>query len=710
MNRVYKLIGLSLHLSLFLGCTALVDSSKKPNTQEHLLKNIDSRLSHSSDYNDNNLEEPKEDEVVEELSSYITNNGTYNIQEVSNIDNPIHKRETFNSNLQVFTKQFDGKKVKIAIEEMPLNKFLHLVFGKVLSVDYILDKSVQTNTKPVSINLKKEVSKKELFKIVNNMLEEFNVVVDIDKNIFYIKNSTRRPAESVYKIYLGQSVPKGLDDQQIIYMMRPYYYNKYLTKYNIFVKDYFLSKKGKVDIDSYEHIIKIQDKVANIKKALAFYDFVDQPTLRNKNMKLVKMEHMDVTKFIEDIKPIIRNYGIPISDNIRSSGIQFVPIRQINAFLLFSDKNEWARTVLFWKDKLDVAQESVKEQRFFVYAPRNRRADELVAIINNFQDAYSKKSKTDNIDSSITESTTAKSTVDSKLLSKKKILKVVVDKERNNIIIHATKAEYLNIVKMLRKLDTLPKQVLVEVTIAEVTMRDSMQFGLEWFLKTQGSKYGLNLTALGAGSSGVAGILSSVSGNFGMNFNALQTNKYVNVLSNPKLLVLNNHSASINIGNQVPIVSSQATASDLTGGSGTQPSLLQNIQYRNTGIQLSIKPTINSEGYLTLSISQNVSNAQANDTSNISSPLIFNRSLQTEVILKSGEMVVLGGLITENKSRDETKIPLLGSIPIVGRLFSTDGDSIDKTELVIMVKPTIISTNEDAKVITEALLNLMNFN
>lgn len=705
MNKVYKLIGLSLHVSLFVGCTTLVDSSKKPNTQEHILKDIDGRLSHLSDYNDNNLEEPKEDEVVEELSTYITNNAEYNIQEVSNLENPIHKKNTFSSDLQVLTKHFDNKKVKIAIEEMPLNKFLHLVFGKVLNVDYILDKSVQTNKQPVSINLKKEVSKKQLFKIVNNMLEEFNIIVDIDKNIFYIKNSTRRASESVYKIYLGQSVPKGLDDQQIIYMMRPYYYNKYLNKYSMFVKNYFLSKKGKVVLDKYEHIIKIQDRVANVKKALAFYDFVDQPTLRNKNMKLVRMEHMDVTKFIEDIKPIIKNYGIPISDNIRSSGIQFVAIRQINAFLLFSDKNEWAKTVLFWKDKLDVAKESVAEQRFFVYAPRNRRADELVSVIDKFQDAYSKNNKNANNTISTTEST-----IDSNFLNKKKILKVVLDKERNNIIIHGTKAEYLNIVKMLRKLDTLPKQVLVEVTIAEVTMRDSMQFGLEWFLKTQGNKYGLNLTALGAGSSGVAGILSSVSGNFGMNFNALQTNKYVNVLSNPKLLVLNNHSANINIGNQVPIVSSQATASDLTGGTGRQPSLLQNIQYRNTGIQLNVKPTINSEGYLTLNISQNVSNAQANDTSNISSPLIFNRSIQTEVILKSGEMVVLGGLITENKSRDETKIPLLGSIPILGRLFSTDGDSIDKTELVIMVKPTIISTNQDAKVITDALLNLMNFN
>ena len=706
-RRHYRLITvIFLWILLSTGCTTLVDRHQKPNTKKHLLQGIKENLSIVSDYNDNNLVS-EENIKVEELSSYVTSNDTYDIQEVSNVPNPMQKRFSFNSDLQVVSKQFDNKKVKIAIEEMPLNKFLHLIFGKVLNVDYVLDKNVQTNREPVSINLKKEISKKELFKVVNNMLEAFNVVVDIDKSIFYLKNATRNPSESVYKIYLGQNVPKGLDDQQVIYMMRPYFYNKYLDKYNIFVKNYFLTKKGKVTLDRYEHIIKIKDKVANIKKALAFYDFVDQPTLRNKNMKLIRMKHMDVTQFLADVKPIIENYGIPISTVLRSSGIQFVPIKQINSFLLLTDKEEWAETVIFWKNKLDVEKDSTVEQNFFVYAPRNRRADELVAIIDQFQESYIEKNSNSTNLNQATSSSPSTNTSHSIPLEKKK-LKVVVDKERNNIIIYGTKSEYSNIVKMLRKLDTLPKQVLIEVTIAEVTLRDSMQFGLEWFLKTRGHNYGLNLSALGSGSAGIAGILTATSGDFGVNFNALQTNKYVNVLSNPKLLVLNNHSANINIGNQVPVVSSQATAADLSGG-GTQPSLLQNIQYRNTGIQLTVKPTINSEGYLTLNINQNVSNAQANDTSDISSPLIFNRSISTEVILKSGEMVVLGGLVTENKSRDETKIPILGSIPILGRLFSTDGDSIDKTELAIMVKPTIISTNQDAKVVTEALLNLMHF-
>jgi general secretion pathway protein D len=490
--------------------------------------------------------------------------------------------------------------------------------------------------------------------------------------------------------------------------MKPYYYNNRMLKYNDFVKTYFLSKEAKLNIDRGDRVIQIKDKAKNIRKAIKFYDFIDRPSMYNKELKLVKMKYMDTKDFIKQIKPILEGYGISVTDSLRQPGVKFVPINQINSFLLISDNESWTRTILSWKNRLDVPIEtSIIQRGFFVYKPLNRKADELVKIINRFISLNGKKGYGEENITNISKSNkNKKDQINETLFSNS--LQVVLDRERNNIIIHSTKKEYLEISKMLKQLDTLPQQILIEVTIAEVTLRDSMQFGLEWFLKTRGKDYGLSFRALGAGSAGVAGILTTTSGDFGASFNALQTNKYVNVLSNPKLLVLNNHSGSINVGNQVPIVSSRATASDL-GGDGTQPSILQNIMYRDTGIQLTVKPSINSQGFLTLNIHQNVSNAQTNDTSSISSPLIFNRSISTDVLLKSGEMVVLGGLITENKSKDKTQLPILGSIPILGHLFSTSGDSIDKTELVIMVKPTILRTSEDTRIVTDTLLDIINF-
>ena len=692
MNKKIYLI----FLIFFSGCS-LINVHETPDTKKHLLQDINDKISpFNQTATTDIIEDSNNNKMVEDLNNYVYQDN--NIQEVTNLSNPIKHKKSFNSNLMVIKKHFDKKKVKISIEEMPLNKFINLIFAKVLKVDYVLDKSVQNDKEPVSINIKKEISKEKLFSIVSNILDELNIIIDVEKDIFYIKKATHKASEAVQKIYLGTTIPKGLDDNDIIYMMRPFFYNPNISKYNIFVKQYFLSKKSKLDIDNYEYLIKMQDKVKNIRKALEFYDFVDQPTMRNKTMKLVKMKNMDVNKFIEELKPIIKNYGILISKDLHSSGVQFVPIKQINSFLLISDKESWVKTILFWKNKLDILEKkSSIDSEFFVYKPKNRKASELVKVINNFSSAYK-----------LDRNTTKNSTNPSRVSNGN--FKVVLDEERNNIIIYTSKEQYSRIEKMLKRLDTLPKQVLVEVTIAEITLRDSLQFGLEWFLRQREKDYGYTLNALGSGSSGILGTIFSVSGDFGATFNALAEKKYVNVLSNPKLLVLNNHSATINIGNQIPIITSQASATDIGEGGGTSnPSILQNIQYRSTGITLTINPTINSEGYLTLDINQNVSNAQKNTTSDISSPIIFNRSLNTNVILKSGETVILGGLISEDKSRDETKVPFFADIPVLGKLFSTSGDSIDKTELVILVKPTIISNNQDASVVTDALLKLMNF-
>jgi len=700
MNNVKYFIVIMYLLFINSACS-IVDNRARPDTKKYLIPNIDSQLSAPSNENISYVEESYNNEMDEDLSNYVGINSEQNIEEVTNLKGLHNGKKNFNSDLMVVKKYFDKSAVKLSIEEMPLNKFLHLLLAKVLKVDYVLDKNIQSNTQPISINIKEKISKEKLFSIVSNILDGFNIIIEVESDIFYVKASTNQRGESVNKVYFGDTLPSGVSDDDIIYIMRPFYYNKQISKHNIFVKKYFLSKKGTLSIDDYESIIKIKDKVKNLRKALNFYNFVDQPSMKNKQMKLVRMKNMDVEKFIAQVKPIIQNYGILLSKTPNSSGVQFVPIKQINAFLLLGDKESWLQTVLFWKNKLDIIEKSTEEDRdFFVYKPLNRKAEELVDIIQNFTNIYGADSNG-----------TAKTKRGGKQSNKD--IKVVLDKERNNIIIHSTKKEFHNIKKMLISLDTLPKQVLIEVTIADISLTDSLKFGLEWFLKQESSKYGYSLQTLdskgGLGGAGILGEIFSVSGNIGATLSALEAKSYVNILSNPKLLVLNNHSANINVGNQIPILTSQVTAGDVSTGGGTTPSVLQNIQYQNTGINLTVKPIINSDGYLTLNISQNVSSATQNTISSISSPIIFNRSLQTDVVLKTGHTVILGGLISETTKNDESKIPFLGDIPILKRLFSVSGDTKEKSELVILIKPTILSNNKDSQIITDALLDLMNF-
>jgi len=701
MKKLVQKSYIIIMLFILGGCT-LFETNSRPNVKEFLIKDINLSENNADDRYLSTSEEDINQDMDISDNLYINSNESR--EEVVFLPNSsLLKNKNYHTSSVSAKKLFDNKKVKITIESMPLNKFISLIFSKILQVDFVVDPAISNNNKPISLNLKNEITKSELFDMVLNILDGVKIAVNIEKNIFYIKASKSRTV-TAHGIYVGDTLPQNVNDNSIVYFMKPYYYNNELFKHTNLVREYFLSKTGTVEISRTEKLIKIRDKAKNIRKAISFYNFLDKPSMHNKNIKLIYMKHMDADKFIKQVTNIVEGYGIDVIDNLSKTGLKFIPISQLNAFLLISDKEEWADTVMFWKKKLDIPKvKNTSEVSFFVYKPLNRKAEELVEILKKFLKPKQEESTSINSLDSVDENA-------SQIISEiKDNTLVVVDKERNNIIIQSTSKKYHEIEKILHELDTLPKQVLIEVTIAEITLKDSLEFGLEWYLKNNGSDYGFSLNALNSGGAGIVGNLFSLSGKFGTVFNALQEKKYLNILSNPKLLVLNNHSANINIGNQVPTVTSQASVGDLGTSQGASSSILQNITYISTGITLAVTPVINSQGYLTLNISQTVSDAQTNNTSDISSPLIFNRSLQTDVILKSGESVMLGGLITENKSNSKTKIPFLGDIPIVKNLFSTTSDGVLKTELVILVKPTIINNSYDSKKVTEALLELVNF-
>ena len=179
---------------------------------------------------------------------------------------------------------------------------------------------------------------------------------------------------------------------------------------------------------------------------------------------------------------------------------------------------------------------------------------------------------------------------------------------------------------------------------------------------------------------------------------ALASQNLVKVLSRPTLTVRDGKTASINVGQEVPTLSSQAT------NTASSTEVLQSIQYRNTGVILQVKPTINARGVVTLEISQEVSEASANTSSDIDSPIILNRQVVTEVVAGDGQTVVLGGLIRENKSSNEVGVPGLRQIPFLGFLFKTNTKSLERTELVVFLTPRIIQSQEQTDAVRDDIL------
>jgi general secretion pathway protein D len=238
-------------------------------------------------------------------------------------------------------------------------------------------------------------------------------------------------------------------------------------------------------------------------------------------------------------------------------------------------------------------------------------------------------------------------------------------------------------------MDRAPYEVLIEATVAEVTLDQGQSLGVLLDFDNNRSS-SANSTAIQSDTGGLLVNFIQDRGNITASLNAAADRNQVSILSSPRLLAASGKTATMQVGTQVPIITTQQTAPD--GSIGGTSNILQQVQYRNTGVVLTISPVVNSSRRVELTVSQEVSDAQSNDTSDIQSPLILTRSIETTLSVDDGETVLLAGLISENFSDGESGIPYLKDIPILGNLFKTQSRAVNKTELIILLTPYIIDS------------------
>jgi len=287
-------------------------------------------------------------------------------------------------------------------------------------------------------------------------------------------------------------------------------------------------------------------------------------------------------------------------------------------------------------------------------------------------------------------------------------VRITPDVVNNALLIYASKESYRVIERTLNQIDRPQLQVAIDMTIAEVTLNDKLNYGVQFFLKSQ--DFGL--------PSGTGSIINSAAGAVlgqafpGFNFligsqleprliiNALHDYTDVKVLSNPSLVVVDNQVATLQVGDQVPITTGSATVLS------TSNTVVNTIDYRNTGIILRVVPRINSNGKVLLDVEQEISNV-ANANTGTLTPTLAQRKVKSSVAVTSGQTVLLAGLISETQSRGRSGVPLLDQLPGIGDAFTQNGKGILRTELIIFIRPQIIRDGVDASVIAEELRSKM---
>ena len=274
-------------------------------------------------------------------------------------------------------------------------------------------------------------------------------------------------------------------------------------------------------------------------------------------------------------------------------------------------------------------------------------------------------------------------------------VRIMADEINNAVLVYGSRTEFAKIEATLKRLDVPLTQVLIEASIIEVTLGDDLKYGLQWvFNDTQRS--GLSGTGvlsnvaggvLGGSAAGFSYTLSNAAGNVRAVLNALAEKSLVKVISSPSLMVLDNHTASIVVGNQQPIRSSETV---------TNIGVNTSIQYKDTGVSLAVTPSVNAGNMVTMSLQQAVTDVGQIDSAT-GQRSFLQRQISSKVAVRSGETLVLGGLIRDNSTTGKSGLPVLQDIPLVGKLFGTNTSNASRTELIVVITPKVVRSDQDAR-------------
>ena len=276
-------------------------------------------------------------------------------------------------------------------------------------------------------------------------------------------------------------------------------------------------------------------------------------------------------------------------------------------------------------------------------------------------------------------------------------VRVIADTDQNALIILATPQEYELVEATLKKLDVLPLQVLIQAAIFEVRLTDDLNYGIRWFFERGGHQ--LEIDSLPAAAGAFSYAFSST--NFAAAVEALSSITDVKTLSSPELMVLDNQTATLQVGDQVPVTTRQAQ-------SVTDPDapIVNSITFRDTGVILRVTPRVNAGGLVTMQIEQEVSNVAASEEPTVT-PTIFQRTISSTIAVTSGESVALGGLISENQRTSRRGVPLLSDVPLLGALFRTNGWETERTELLVLITPRVVRNQAEANLVTGEIRDRM---
>ena len=594
--------------------------------------------------------------------------------------------------------------------------------ARLIGLKYIADPEIQGR---VTINTAGGVAKENLLSVFYLILEA-NGLTAVKEGEFYRITTVEDASRLPILLRLQTEGRPAVRQKEIVIQIIPLQYIS-AAEMSQLLKP-FLSANASIISHEGSNTLLVVDTGLNIMKALKLVEAFDIGLFEQTNHRFFFLQYADT----DDVVKILTEVFAPTLES-RKDGVKFIPIKRMNSFLALSPDTRMFNRIQQLLLNLDAETKGI-EPRIYVYFVKNGAALNLANLLKQvFADAITAdETRKPQLLSPLPEKPDfgqmlgrnpvtapglqiqqpetpppaepprqapppAEGTgeITAERGSLKGAIKITPDEIRNALVIEAAPADYRVIRNVLKKIDVLPRQVLIEATIAEIDYSIITDLGVKWeFLKGASFGRGLqNLTSSGAGLTFAIGIADELR----VTLDALERENKAQILSSPHVLASDNVEARIDISQEIPTVSAETIIP--SGGSSITTTT---VQYRDTGVLLAVTPHINERGLVTMDVYQEVSEqAEDVEVAGQSFPSFFKRVVQTTLTVQHGQTIVLGGLIRENKSKAASGVPWLVRLPVIGFIFGTTRDVFDKTELIIMLTPVVIVDLDDVDAVTE---------
>ena len=592
-----------------------------------------------------------------------------------------------------------GGDLTVSIEQMALPAFIQAVYGGILQLNYSMDSAVSARTDLITFRTPKPMTAARLTEIAGQLLKSYGVAVQDFGGVLRIVPSTS-VASTLPLVRRGRAQPT------VPLPLRPvfHYIETEAVRPQVFVPTLknILGDKVKLEADSSGGLL-VSGQPDDVQVALELIQVFDQPSLRGQNSTRVVPRFWGADEFVRRLGEVLKAEGYNVSSQSGAGDpITLIPLPPINSVLIFSTSQEVMAHVLDWVKELDQFSAVQAGSAYFTYPVRNADAQELAKALNELIGGASATSSAGTASTGGTPAPAA--------AAGSRQRRVVVNNATNSLIFQGgSQEDYRQWLSLLSELDRPVKSALIDVLVAEVALADDNSLGFSWQLDQLGSgaqALRLSGTTYSAQASGTGLSVNALLGGNPLRqlaITALASNSDSRVISNPKIMTRNGESASINVGQEVPTVTSQGVTTNGGVFGGTTNNVVpQTIQYRNTGVLLRVRPVIHAGDRIDLEVSQEVSSAEPTTTGVTTSPTIRKRSIETKLSMRDGATVMLGGLISETATDSDSGVPGLKDIPGLGHLFKKSGQTRARTELVILITPYIINDSGEAEAATDA--------